>query len=109
MKAIILALALIGPHAMALDYFESRPGNTITNQAATQRMIKLEQTYRCRQVRIGPNINAVKVPGSKDTFHSAIPQNGMDGMAAMETMASGKTVFECRSVGLNANGRVSVQ
>lgn len=79
---------------------KDKPGNVITAADAA----KAPRTFKCDEIHRGPNINPVKVPGSK-TIWSSDPGKGVDDVAGL--LDNNATGYRCKSVALDkATGRM---
>jgi hypothetical protein len=108
MKHLILtAVLLLGSTAQGAAFFKERPSNQVPKKEALTLMLDERSVYRCRQVRVGANINPTKVPGSQDTYHTALPSSEISGLEALKFMNSGgRSAFSCDAVGISDAGRV---
>jgi len=93
--ALTFSLAVAG-QARADIFLDSKPTSTITASEAGKSKTPV---YKCQSVKSGPNIDPVKVKGSKTIWSNSVGagiENGGD------LLAEGKKIFRCKSVQMDS-------
>ena len=92
---VMFDLAITG-QARADIFLDSKPTSTITASEAGKSKTPV---YKCQSVKSGPNIDPVKVKGSKTIWSNSVGagiENGGD------LLAEGKKIFRCKSVQMDS-------
>lgn len=93
---VFITFALgIGERAYADVFLDAKPTSTMSASDAGKSKTPV---FKCERVKQGPNINPVKVPGSKTIWAKDIGK-GLEN--AGDLIADGKTIFRCKSMALD--------
>ena len=93
MKSILLAFCLVGPSVCLADtvFLTTKPTAMTLKAASTSKV----PVWKCERVKLGPNINPVKVAGSTAIWSASVGK-GIEN--AGELLADNKTVYRCKSM-----------
>lgn len=99
---VAILMILLGAVANAETTFHAdTPANKITAREAAKRMKADKETFKCRAVKLGPNINPVVEPKAPTTWHTAISAD--IGERAIDLLTENKRVVKCESVYLDSD------
>ena len=100
---LVFLMVLLGVRVSfgATSFYAETPSNKISASEALKLGATGKPIFKCESIRPGPNVNPVKVKGSTATWHTTVPEKGIDAPAL--NLAEGKKTIRCSEMYVDAD------
>ena len=104
--AVFFVTMFIGMLAKAETvYLADTPSNKVSDEEALKTVASGKTVWKCEFVKSGPNLNPVKVPNTKATWHVVDTLQGLEN--PFERLAAREKTVRCSEMEANTtNGRI---